>query len=389
MRSRPWRFLVLVLLLASGSVAARSSWNASRQIAQLDRSQRDLSDRLDHLLETLDSVTTAQQTYVTPSSGQDFARAPDLIGRIRTEAERLRTLARSLDGGRTLQAVTAAAATLQDVETRAQEHIRLGQDLMAADLIFSDGRSAGEAISSGLRALRAADNDAYATARADALDRLWTVAGAVAALWVAGLMLLTRVPSATVREESKALTLTEYPPVVSEPGPDMTLATHPDLEAAANVCTAIARLTSAEDLPHVLQKAAAALDASGVVVWMAGGEELFAAAAFGYPQHIIRKLGPISRSAVNATAAAWRSGVLQTVPGDHGARGALAAPMLGPDRCIGVLAVEVNGGQDHDAATRAVTMMFAAQLAAALAGWPAASAAAPASVPPLETAAEG
>jgi hypothetical protein len=63
--------------------------------------------------------------------------------------------------------------------------------------------------------------------------------------------------------------------------------------------------------------------------------------------------------------------------------------MLGPDRCIGVLAVETAVGQDTDAATRAVTMMFAAQLAAALAGWPAASAAATSvTVPPLDSAAE-
>jgi GAF domain-containing protein len=122
---------------------------------------------------------------------------------------------------------------------------------------------------------------------------------------------------------------------------------------------------------------------------MAGGEELFAAAAFGYPPQVIQKLGPINRSAINATAAAWRSGTLQAVSGSYDARGALAAPMLGPDRCIGVLAVEVGGGRDGDATRRAVAMMFAAQLGAALAGWPAASAAAPTDVPPLERAAEG
>jgi GAF domain-containing protein len=148
------------------------------------------------------------------------------------------------------------------------------------------------------------------------------------------------------------------------------------------------RLNSAEDLPELLQQAAAVVNASGVVVWMAAGEELFAAAAFGYPEQVIRRLGPINRSAINATAAAWRTGSLQAVSGDHGTRGALAAPMLGPDRCIGVLAVETAAGHDIDAATRAVTMMFAAQLAAALAGWPAASAAAPVTVPPLDSAAE-
>jgi hypothetical protein len=50
--------------------------------------------------------------------------------------------------------------------------------------------------------------------------------------------------------------------------------------------------------------------------------------------------------------------------------------------------VEVRVGQEGDPATRAVTALLAAQLAAALAGWPAASAAAPVNVPPLENAAE-
>ena len=113
---------------------------------------------------------------------------------------------------------------------------------------------------------------------------------------------------------------------------------------------------------------------------------MFAAAAFGYPPQVIQKLGPINRSAINATASAWRTSTLQAVAGGQDGRGALAAPMLGPDRCVGVLAVELGIGHDADAARRAVTMMFAAQLAAALAGWPAASAAAPSDVPPLETA---
>jgi GAF domain-containing protein len=176
---------------------------------------------------------------------------------------------------------------------------------------------------------------------------------------------------------------------VAEPLHDIHLTTGPDLQAAADVCTSIGQLTRADDLPRLLQQAATVLDASGMVIWMAAGEELFAAAAYGYPPQVIQKLGPINRSAINATAAAWRNGALQAVSGGHDTRGALAAPMLGPDRCVGVLAAEVGFGQESDATRRAIAMMFAAQLAAALAGWPAASAAAPATVPPLERAVEG
>src|SRR5262245_11403425 len=91
MRSRLWRFLVLVILLASGVVAAWSGWKASQLILQLDRSQLDLSDRIDQLLATLDTVTTAQQTYVTPSPQLDPSRVSELINRIRSESEGLRS----------------------------------------------------------------------------------------------------------------------------------------------------------------------------------------------------------------------------------------------------------------------------------------------------------
>lgn len=391
MRSRTWRFVILVVMLASGAVAVWSSWNTSRQITDVDRRQRDLTERVDQLVATLDTVTAAQQAYVTPAPGQDPAGVLELIGQIRAGIDSLRPRLGSIESGRTVQTVAAAAATLNDIETRAQEHLRSGQNFLAADLIFSDGRTADDAMASGLRTIRASETNAYATSRADALDTLWTIGGSVALVWVIGSLLLVRIPAPTVSAEPASFLAPtpSFQPAI-ELANDLPLHPGPDLQAAANVCTAIGRLTRADDLPRLLQQAAAVLDAPGMVIWMAAGEELFAAAAFGYPTQVIKKLGPINRSAINATAAAWRSGTLQAVSGGHDARGALAAPMFGPDRCVGVLAVEVGVGQEGDATRRAVATMFAAQLAAALAGWPAASAAAPADVPPLvERVAEG
>lgn len=389
MRSRTWRFVILVVMLASGAAAAWAGWNTSRQITDFDRRQRDLTDHIDQLLATLHSVTRAQEAYVTPSPGQDPAGVLELTGQLRSGTDALRPRLLSIESGRAVQAVAAAAATLNDVETRAQEHLRSGQNFMAADLIFSDGRAADDAIASGLRTIRASETDHYASARADTLDALWTMGGASALVWLVGALLLARSPATDVSVQATTIAPTSSFQAIVEPANDLALHLGPDLQAAADVCTAIGRLTTADDLPPLLQRAAAVLDAPGIVIWMAAGEELFAAAAFGYPSQVIKKLGPINRSAINATAAAWRSGTLQAVSGGHDARGALAAPMFGPDRCVGVLAVEVGVGQEGDAARRAVAAMFAAQLAAALAGWPAASAAAPADVPPLERIADG
>jgi hypothetical protein len=153
-----------------------------------------------------------------------------------------------------------------------------------------------------------------------------------------------------------------------------------DLTAAADVCTAISRLTSADQLPALLTRIATVIDASGIILWMGAGEELLAAAAHGYDPRVIGRLGAIPRSADNATAAAWRTGQVGFVPGDVMSNGAIVAPLFGQENCIGVLAAEVRHGRETDAATRAVTAMIAAQLSTALSAWPAPSTA-PASAP--------
>jgi hypothetical protein len=63
------------------------------------------------------------------------------------------------------------------------------------------------------------------------------------------------------------------------------------------------------------------------------------------------------------------------------------APLLGIERCVGVLAVEVPRGREADPAVQAMTRILAAQFAATLAPWPAASVA---EIPfrPLDKAAE-
>lgn len=81
MRTRAWRFGLLFILLASGAGAAWSGWNTSRQIAELDRGQRELSDRVDGLLAGLDAVATAQARVAT-SPGQEPIGAPRLIEQI-------------------------------------------------------------------------------------------------------------------------------------------------------------------------------------------------------------------------------------------------------------------------------------------------------------------
>jgi hypothetical protein len=117
---------------------------------------------------------------------------------------------------------------------------------------------------------------------------------------------------------------------------------------------------------------------------MAAGEEMFPVAWHGYDSKQLSQLGPIGHSSLNAAAEAWRKGTLQSVAGGAGSQSAIVAPLLGVDRCIGVLALEVAPGREADASTQATTTLIAAQLSTVLGGWPAGSSMLPAAVVPFE-----
>jgi len=78
----------------------------------------------------------------------------------------------------------------------------------------------------------------------------------------------------------------------------------------------------------------------------------------------VTRMGNIHRDASNAAAAAYRAGELRTASGDAGANGALVAPLLTADGCIGVLSAEMKGGSEKDESSQALASIFAAQLAA-------------------------
>ena len=126
-------------------------------------------------------------------------------------------------------------------------------------------------------------------------------------------------------------------------------------KAATDVVTDLGRVRDVPELTRVLGRAADVMDASGLIVWIgsAGGVDLRPVLAHGYSEEAIARFPPVPRSGDNAAAAAYRSGTLQIVnsrPG--GARGAVVAPILSVDGCIGALSVEIRSGGKHRRASR-------------------------------------
>jgi CHASE3 domain sensor protein len=135
--------------------------------------------------------------------------------------------------------------------------------------------------------------------------------------------------------------------------------------AVASLCTELSRIDDTMALPPLLERAAHVLDAVGIILWIADPDarELTPVLAQGYPQHLVTRLGTIPRHAENATAAAFRTSLLQTVVADEVSNGAIAAPLVTCGGCVGVMAAEVRGDGARETPKLASACIIAAQLA--------------------------
>ena len=107
------------------------------------------------------------------------------------------------------------------------------------------------------------------------------------------------------------------------------------------------------------------LDAPGIVLWIADpdGRELSPIVTHGYPPQTVLRLGTILRDAENATAAALRTSLLQTVDTDSVSNGAIAAPLVTPAGCVGIMPPKCGITERRIRAKLAAASIIAAQLA--------------------------
>ncbi len=387
MRARSLRLLLLTILVAAGLGSVAWTWALAQDVTQLETIGKQSADRIDRLEAALDQFAHDELIYV--ASGQidreTLTATSNLSRQLVSESA---WLLGGLAAGAapSAGAVAEAVASLADVDGRARENIQAGLDLMAADLLFTETTRTRQVLREQLRALRLAESNAVADGRATDLKQAWMALASVAILFAWGLVRSAHRPAS---EASANVTPQATEPehvalnVVPRPDPPPSI----DLRETAALCTAISRLQSESDLQPLLSRASTLLNASGVVVWMAAGEEMFPVAWHGYDSKQLSQLGPIGHSSLNAAADAWRTGTLQYVAGGTGSRSAIVAPLLGVERCMGVLAIEVSAGREADTPTQAATTLIAAQLSTVLGGWPAGSSMPPAEIVPFERAA--
>ncbi len=175
------------------------------------------------------------------------------------------------------------------------------------------------------------------------------------------------IPAALVEIDIPQL---DYPIVEDTPEPVAAPAVspQPNLSAVASLCTQLAKVLAIRDVGPLLESAASLLDAIGVVVWLWDPQAtaLRPALAHGYSDDVLAKMPKVRRDTDNATAASFRTAQTRIVNSTDSTSGAVVVPLLTPDGCVGVFAVELRPGGEQQESVRALAAILAAQLATSL-----------------------
>jgi hypothetical protein len=379
MRSRTARLTVGAVALIAAGTAAYFLTRSEIQISTLRASIRTFDRHARETAEALAELRSAQQAYVAAGQG-----APFWIPKVAAAAEHvengiasLRRSARSARGRTLLMETEATIAEFDIVDRRAREYLTSGDDLMASDVIFTEGRNVAAAASHQVETARLAEEQEL-DAREGVLRRRQALAlGAAAGVGTIVVLLLVRKEPAEagaswndqLRQEPAA------PAEESEPSPTSPLpatTVQPSssapafLKMAADLSTEFGRVRDIGDLNRLLARAAEGMDAKGLVVWLGSceGADLQPVVAHGYSSQAVARMPAVPRSADNAAAAAYRTGLQQIVRSRAGeSSGAIVAPILTADGCVGALCAEIRGGSESSEPVQLLASIIAAHLA--------------------------
>jgi hypothetical protein len=360
--------------------------NTEKQIAGLRNAVREFDLHARETSEAIADMRAAQQAYVAAGQGVAFwmPKVEALLSEMTNWLDSLRASAQSTPARSALMEASAKLNEFATLDRQARDYIRSGETLMAGDVLFTASRETAEAAARLVETARQAEHqtseltesslrrrEAASLAGAGAISTIVILALGLAAPRARPAVPATsdNVSTSTVRPTGElrlrdaAQTAPPLPPA-SQPRGSVPL-----LKAAAELCTEFGRVTDPSDLPALLARAADVMDASGVVVWLGDrtGADLRPVLAHGYPDHVLARMPNVPRAADNAAATAYRTGKLQIVlrrPG--GANGAVVAPLLSSDGCVGAFTAEILAGSEATDSVQAMAAIVAAQLTAVL-----------------------
>ena len=408
MGNRWVRTAVVIVALATLGFAGNQIRLSNVTIADEQGGERVFTDLGWTLKLTLAELRSAQQAYV--ADGQD---GEYWVSQVDTHLEAvlgsLDNLKRQVSNPDTLAALDDAVAAVADIRSldgEAREHIGSDQPLQASDLIFTDGFDLVERARAHVQAAQQVERtsrlDVMSTARATQARMMMTAAAVIIlsmlVLAPAGASPERDDPSPDVGEyhvaETNGLSLLSLggdsgddeldlppvdggdadpagaPPAAGDAGkapaerPPAREAA-PDLAATAALCTDFSNLTTRDQLPRLLARTASLMNASGIIIWVSNesARTLQPALGHGYAPGTLERIGTIPQVGANPTSSAFTTRRTQVVESEGGDTGALAAPLMVSEQCIGVLSAELREGWESSGAVQATASIVAAQLA--------------------------
>ena len=363
-------------------VAAFLLIRTERQINSRTSSLRAFDLHAREAAESLTDARVAQLGYVAAGQGEAFwmnkvTASTDAV----TAALAALRRAASPVARTSVDAAAATATEFGNIDRRVRDYLTSGQPLMGADIIFTEGSDAAATAVRQVETARLAEHQAFDRNVAEMQRQQQIVAGAAAGAAALVVLLLVPIRRPAITGQPHA----RFPPPAITPAPVAAAAavsadkasagTAETVRAAASVATDFGRVRDLEELTRILGRAARVLDASGLMVWMGttSGGDLRPVLAHGYSSEMVARIRPVGRSTDNAAAAAYRSGTLQIVLSRPGvSSGAVVAPILSADGCIGALTAEVRAGGETSELVQSLAAIFASHLAGVLAITPAA-----------------
>ena len=225
MQRRAVRLVLLALLLVAGLGAGYLTWDVHAHLRHGLSVEREVEARLDRLSDATASLGAAQQAYVAPGQqrGEALTQASLLIQQLYDDTAALRRVARSNEAAQSLLAFGEAVDVVVKVDDRAREHLRDDEELMAADLVYTEARQTIDAMRSRLSDLKSAESAFAETERGVLLARAAEVFAGVGVIWLGSLLALARRPKRVeasadggvlhITEQASASDTSSVPPI--------------------------------------------------------------------------------------------------------------------------------------------------------------------------------
>ena len=136
-----------------------------------------------------------------------------------------------------------------------------------------------------------------------------------------------------------------------------------NLMVAADLCTRLGQVLDKREVAPILEDAVMALDAVGLIVWSwdPRAAALKPSLAYGYGEDVLARMLRVRADADNAIAAAFTSAQACIINGGDGVTGAVVVPLMSHSGCVGVLAIELQHGDEQRELVRAFATILAAQ----------------------------